>query len=36
MVGSIFDFELTLEEMSDIDALDLGQHVGPDPATFDF
>ncbi len=34
--AAIFDFELTLEEMSDIDALDRGQRVGPDPATFDF
>jgi 2,5-diketo-D-gluconate reductase A len=31
---SIFDFELTEEEMRRLADLDIGQRVGPDPATF--
>ncbi len=31
----IFDFTLTLEEMSKIDALDHARRLGPDPNTFD-
>jgi diketogulonate reductase-like aldo/keto reductase len=30
----VFDFELTTEEISLIDALDTGRRAGPDPATF--
>ena len=32
----IFDFELTDVEMQQIDALDQGHRVGPDPDNFDF
>lgn len=34
--ASIFDFELTLEEMEQIDALNQNHRVGPDPDHFDF
>lgn len=34
--ASIFDFELTLEEMDQIDALNQNHRVGPDPDNFDF
>ncbi len=30
----VFDFELTDEEMAEIDALDAGERIGPDPDTF--
>ncbi|WP_422659603.1 aldo/keto reductase [Paenibacillus sp. EC2-1] len=34
--ASVFDFELTLEEMEQIDALNQDHRVGPDPDNFDF
>ncbi|MBD2847340.1 aldo/keto reductase [Paenibacillus sp. IB182496] len=34
--AAIFDFELTDEEMAQIDALDTGKRFGPDPDNFDF
>lgn len=34
--ASVFDFELTAEDMGAIDALDQGLRVGPDPDNFDF
>ncbi|WP_371826352.1 aldo/keto reductase [Alicyclobacillus fastidiosus] len=34
--ASIFDFELALAEMGEIDALNREQRVGPDPDNFDF
>lgn len=34
--GDLFDFELSEEEMTAIDALDRDQRVGPDPDNFDF
>jgi len=30
----VFDFELSAEDMREISALDVGQRIGPDPATF--
>ncbi len=30
----VFDFELSDEEMAEIDALDAGERIGPDPDTF--
>ena len=32
--SEVFDFELTVEEMSRLDALDEGKRIGPDPDTF--
>ena len=32
----IFDFELSAEDMTTLDALDAGQRVGPDPDNFNF
>ncbi len=32
----IFDFELSQEDMNNIDALDQSKHFGPDPANFNF
>ncbi|QAY67608.1 aldo/keto reductase [Paenibacillus protaetiae] len=34
--GSVFDFELTPEEMAQIDSLNQDLRVGPDPDNFDF
>ncbi|MBH8599303.1 MULTISPECIES: aldo/keto reductase [unclassified Thermoactinomyces] len=34
--GSVFDFELTKEEMERIDVLNQNHRVGPDPDNFDF
>ncbi|WP_430510777.1 aldo/keto reductase [Gottfriedia solisilvae] len=34
--ANIFDFELTIEEMKTIDALNQNHRVGPDPDNFDF
>ena len=34
--ADIFDFELTTEEMKQIDALNENTRVGPDPDNFDF
>ncbi|EPZ52690.1 hypothetical protein N007_02570 [Alicyclobacillus acidoterrestris ATCC 49025] len=34
--ASIFDFELTIEDMEQIDALNRDFRVGPDPDNFDF
>ena len=34
--ADIFDFELTKEEVDQIDALDKGERTGPDPDNFDF
>ncbi|MEH6971013.1 aldo/keto reductase, partial [Bacillus sp. JJ675] len=34
--ADIFDFELTKEEMAQIDALNENTRVGPDPDNFDF
>ncbi len=34
--ADIFDFELTLEDMANLDSLDRGQRYGPDPDNFDF
>lgn len=34
--ASVFDFELTREEMARIDALNQNLRVGPDPDNFDF
>lgn len=34
--ASIFDFELSLEDMHRLDALDRGKRFGPDPDNFDF
>ncbi|MNJ01833.1 putative oxidoreductase YtbE [compost metagenome] len=34
--ASVFDFELTSEEMARIDALNQNLRVGPDPDNFDF
>ncbi len=34
--GGLFDFELTADDMSIIDALDQGKRIGPDPDNFDF
>ncbi|MGP7818497.1 aldo/keto reductase [Niallia sp. 01092] len=34
--GNVFDFELTKEEMDQIDALNQDTRVGPDPDNFDF
>ena len=34
--AGIFDFELSAEDMSTLDALDQGKRVGPDPASFSF
>lgn len=30
----VFDFELSEDDLSAIDALDAGNRIGPDPATF--
>jgi diketogulonate reductase-like aldo/keto reductase len=30
----VFDFELSVEDMSRLDALDEGKRIGPDPDTF--
>jgi 2,5-diketo-D-gluconate reductase A len=30
----LFDFELSDDEMAAIEALDTGERIGPDPATF--
>jgi 2,5-diketo-D-gluconate reductase A len=32
--SELFDFELSDEDMAEIGALDVGQRIGPDPATF--
>ena len=32
----IFDFELSAEDMNQLDALDQGKRFGPDPANFNF
>ncbi|KRF54620.1 glyoxal reductase [Bacillus sp. Soil745] len=34
--STVFDFELTEEEMNEIDGLNLNHRVGPDPDNFDF
>ncbi|MNT81737.1 putative oxidoreductase YtbE [compost metagenome] len=34
--ASVFDFELSLEDMTRIDALNQDLRVGPDPDNFDF
>lgn len=34
--ADIFDFELSTEDMTGIDALDRGERVGPDPDNFNF
>jgi diketogulonate reductase-like aldo/keto reductase len=34
--AQIFDFDLSLEEMTLIDSLDKGQRFGPNPDNFDF
>lgn len=34
--ADIFDFELTLDDMANLDSLDRGQRFGPDPDNFDF
>ncbi len=34
--ADIFDFELTLEDMANLDSLDRRQRYGPDPDNFDF
>jgi len=34
--ADIFDFELTPEDMANLDSLDRGQRYGPDPNNFDF
>ncbi len=34
--GSLFDFELTAAEMSEIDSLNRNERVGPDPDNFNF
>lgn len=34
--GSIFDFELSAEEMAAIDGLDKNERIGPDPDNFNF
>jgi diketogulonate reductase-like aldo/keto reductase len=34
--ASLYDFELTAEEMARIDALDKGERVGPNPDNFTF
>ncbi|WP_430871313.1 aldo/keto reductase, partial [Escherichia coli] len=34
--SSVFDFELTEEEMNQIDGLNQNHRVGPDPDNFDF
>ncbi len=34
--GSIFDFELSEDEMASIDALDRNERIGPDPDNFSF
>ena len=34
--GNIFDFELSDTDIAQIDALDKGKRVGPDPMTFSF
>jgi diketogulonate reductase-like aldo/keto reductase len=34
--ASIFDFELSAEDMQRLDALDRGKRFGPDPDNFDF
>lgn len=34
--ADIFDFELTLEDMANLDSLNRGQRYGPDPDNFDF
>ena len=34
--ADIFDFELTPEDMANLDSLDRGQRFGPDPDNFDF
>jgi len=34
--ADIFDFELTPEDMANLDSLDRGQRFGPDPKNFDF
>ncbi|MGB5205990.1 aldo/keto reductase [Eudoraea sp.] len=34
--ADIFDFELTMDDMANLDSLDRGQRFGPDPDNFDF
>ena len=34
--SGVFDFELSVEEMNQLDALDQGKRFGPDPANFNF
>jgi len=34
--ADIFDFELTMDDMANLDRLDRGQRFGPDPDNFDF
>jgi diketogulonate reductase-like aldo/keto reductase len=34
--AQIFDFELSQTDMKELDALDEGKRVGPDPDNFDF
>lgn len=34
--AGIFDFELSVDDMTALDALDEGKHFGPDPANFSF
>lgn len=34
--AQIFDFELSQDDMEELDALDEGRRIGPDPLTFDF
>ena len=34
--AQIFDFELSQADMNELDALDEGKRVGPDPDNFDF
>ena len=34
--ADIFDFELSLEDMAKIDALNEDRRIGPDPDNFDF
>ena len=34
--ADVFDFELSLEEIAQLDSLDRGERIGPDPDNFDF
>ncbi len=34
--ADLFDFELSLEEIAQLDSLDRGERIGPDPDNFDF